>query len=171
MAETEEPVKVHVEEFLVMGIAARTTNEREMSGKGAIGELWATFLKNNFVERIPGRLDNRIVAVYSDYANGKDGEYSYLLGARVGSLEPAPEGMASHRIPSGDYAMFTAKGRPPAEMVVGIWKQIWSLETRDKLERAYRTDFEIYSDAANPADTLVDVYVGLLFGKRAHGAG
>ena len=162
MAETEEPVKVHVEEFVVIGIEARTTNEREMSGKGSIGELWMRLLKNNFVERIPDRVDKRIIAVYSDYENGKDGEYSYLLGARVSPLKPAPEGMASCRIPSGDYAMFTAKGRPPAEMVVGIWKQIWSLETRKKLARAYRTDFEIYSEAANPADTLVDVYIGLL---------
>jgi predicted transcriptional regulator YdeE len=162
MAETEEPVKVHVEEFVVMGIEARTTNEREMSGNGSIGELWATFLKNNFDERILYRVDNRINADYSDYENGKDGEYSYLLGARVSSLKPAPDGMASRRIAPGDYAMFTAKGLPPAEMVVGIWKQIWSLETRKKLERAYRTDFEIYSEAANPADTLVDVYVGLL---------
>ena len=171
MAETEEPIKVHVEAFLVTGIEVRTTNERELSGKGAIGALWERLMKDNLVESIPHRVDNRIIAVYSDYASGKDGEYSYLLGARVSSLKPAPDGMASRHIVAGDYAMFTAKGRPPAEMVVDIWKRIWSLETGNKLARAYRTDFEIYSDAANPADTLVDVYVGLLFGQRTHGAG
>jgi predicted transcriptional regulator YdeE len=161
MVEAEEPVKVHVEPFLVMGIEARTTNAREMSGKGAIGALWGRLIKDNLVERIPHRVDNRIIAIYSDYENNKDGAYSYLLGARVSSLNRAPDGMASRSIVAGDYAMFTAKGRPPSEMVVGIWKQIWSLETGNKLARAYRTDFEIYSTGVHPADTLVDVYVGL----------
>ena len=161
MVETEEPVKVHVKPFLVMGIEARTTNAREMSGKGTIGALWGRLMKDNFVESIPHRMDNRIVAVYSNYEHGNDGEYSYLLGARVSSPKSAPDGMASRHIVAGDYAMFTAKGRPPAEMVVGIWKQIWSLETGNKLARAYRTDFELYLNGANPADTLVDVYVGL----------
>jgi len=161
MVETEAPIKMHVEPFLVMGIEARTTNAREMSGKGAIGALWGRLMKNNVVERIPHRVDNRIIAVYSDYENDKDGAYSYLLGARVSSRKPAPDGMASRHIVAGDYAMFSAKGGPPAEMVVGIWKQIWSLETGNKLARAYRTDFEVYATGANPADTLVDVYVGL----------
>jgi predicted transcriptional regulator YdeE len=161
MAETADPVTVPVELFLAIGIGARTTNAREMSGEGAIGPLWARLMKYNLLERIPNRVDNRIIAVYSDYANGKDGEYNYLLGARVSSVKHVPDGMAARHIVPGDYAMFTAKGRHPAEMVVGIWKQIWSLETGKKLARAYRTDFEVYSNGANPPDTLVDVYIGL----------
>ena len=72
-----------VESFLVLGIEARTTNNRETSGQGAIGPLWGRLTKDALLERIPNRVDDRIIAVYSDYENDRDGEYSYLLGAKV----------------------------------------------------------------------------------------
>ena len=146
-----------VDSFLVIGIEARTTNAREMSGQGAIGPLWGRLMKDALLERIPNRVDDRIVAVYSGYENGKDGEYSYLLGAKVQPATHVPDGMASRQVGAGAYAMFTAKGEPAVEMVIGIWKEIWSLETRGTLKRAYQTDFEVYSP-----DMLIEIYVGLL---------
>jgi predicted transcriptional regulator YdeE len=79
------------------------------------------------------------------------------LGAKVSVVKDIPDGMSSRQVGAGEYAVFTDKGKPAAEMVIGIWKEIWSLETDKKLERAYRTDFEVYSP-----DTSVQVYVGLL---------
>lgn len=162
MIEAEDPVTMHVEPFLVLGIEARTSNAREMGGHGAIGALWGRLMNDNFLAHIPHRVDNHVIAVYTNYESDKDGEYSYLLGAQVNSIEKVPEEMASCQIVAGEYGMFTATGGPPAEMIVGIWKQIWSLEAGRKLERAYRTDFEIYSSGTTPSDTLVDVYIGLL---------
>jgi predicted transcriptional regulator YdeE len=166
MLEPADLVKVRMEPFLVVGIEERTTNEREMSGQGAIGPLWGRLTKDALLERIPQRMDDRIIAVYSDYQNGKDGEYSYLLGAKVRAATHVPDGMASRQVRVGEYALFTAKGRPAAEMVIGIWKEIWSLETAKKLERAYRTDFEVYYNGpgGKPPNTLVDVYIGLRSG-------
>ena len=149
-----------VDSFLVIGIGARTTNAREMSGQGAIGALWGRLMRDAFLERIPNRVDDRIIAVYSDYEDDKDGEYSYLLGAKIHAAAHVPDGMASRQVGAGAYAMFTAKGKPAAEMVIDIWKEIWSLEARGVLKRAYQTDFEVYSP-----DLRVEVYVGLL----AHG--
>ena len=157
MAEMANPVIARVERFLVIGVEARTTNAREISGEGAIGALWDRLAKEGFVERIPRRVDDRIIAAYSHYENGKDGEYSFLLGAKVGMAQDIPDGMASREIVAGDYAMFTAKGGPPAEMVIGIWKEVWSLEEDKKLTRSYQTDFEMYS-----ASAVVEVYIGLL---------
>lgn len=163
MTDSADPVKVRMESFLVVGIEARTTNKLEMSGQGAIGMLWGRLTKDALLERIPQRVDDRILAVYSDYKNDKDGEYSYLLGAKVRAATHVPDGMTSREVGSGKYALFTAKGRPPAEMVIGIWKEVWSLETSKKLERAYKTDFEVYYNgpSAKPPTTLVDVYIGL----------
>src|SRR6476646_2984632 len=96
-----------VDSFLVIGIKARTTNAREMSGQGAIGPLWGRFVKDNLLERIPNRVDSRIIAVYSDYENGKDGAYSYLLGAKVKAAKDAPDGMASRQVIAGEYATFS----------------------------------------------------------------
>jgi predicted transcriptional regulator YdeE len=163
MTESADLVKVHVEQFLVVGIEARTTNHREMSGQGAIGALWGRLTNEALLDHIPNRADDRIIAVYSDYQNGKDGEYSYLLGAKVRAAKHVPDGMASRQVGAGEYALFSAKGRSPAEMVIGIWREIWSLETAKKLKRAYQTDFEVYYNGpgAKPPNTLVDVYIGL----------
>jgi predicted transcriptional regulator YdeE len=163
MNESADLVKVRMESFLVVGTEARTTNNREMSGQGAIGALWGRLAKEALLERIPSRVDDRIIALYSDYQNGKDGEYSYLLGAKVRPGTHVPDGMASRQVGAGEYALFTGKGRPAAEMVIGIWKEIWLLEAAKKIERAYKTDFEVYYDGlgAKPPNTRVDVYVGL----------
>jgi predicted transcriptional regulator YdeE len=150
-----------VDSFFVIGIEARTTNAREMNGQGAIGPIWGRFVKDNLLDRIPNRADSRIIAVYSDYENDKDGEYSYLLGAKVKVPNDVPDGMASRQVIAGEYATFSANGRPPAEMVVGIWKEIWSLEAGKKLRRAYRTDFEVYDSGP---DSAVEIYIGLASG-------
>jgi predicted transcriptional regulator YdeE len=146
-----------IDSFLVIGVEARTTNAREMSGQGTIGILWGRLAKEGLLDRIPNRVDDRIAAVYSDYESGKDGEYTYLLGAKVHAAHYVPDGMVSRQIRAGKYAMFTANGRPAAEMVISIWKEIWSLETGKKLECDYQTDFEVYSP-----DTSVEVYIGVL---------
>src|SRR6476469_6982824 len=98
MIEAEDPVKMHVEPFLVLGIEARTSNAREMGGHGAIGALWGRLMNDNFLAHIPHRVDNHVIAVYTNYESDKDGEYSYLLGARVNSIEKVPEEMASCQI-------------------------------------------------------------------------
>ncbi len=117
------------------------------------------------LSHIHNRADGRIVALYTDYESDKDGAYTYVLGAKVTSAKDIPAGMVSKEIRSGTYAMFTAEGGPPPQMVVNLWKRIWSLEKPGPLRRAYKTDFEVYgrpgrSDTDEP-DAYVDVYVGL----------
>src|SRR5437868_2192199 len=65
---------------LVIGIAGRTSNAREMAGTGIIGEQWERFMRENLAAQIPERVDSAMVAVYTDYASDKDG-----VGARVKS--------------------------------------------------------------------------------------
>ena len=155
--------KLHVDSFTVMGIEARTSNAREMSGEGQIGKLWARLQSEDFLSRIPDRADSRVVALYTDYETDKDGPYTYVLGAKVSSTKDIPPGMVARKVDSGTYATFSAQGRPPAQMVVDLWKQIWSLEKPDQIHRAYKTDFEVYdggpSDDASKAQ--VSIYVGL----------
>lgn len=155
--------KLHVDSFSVVGIEARTTNAREMAGEGAIANLWTRLRGENLLNEIPNRVDSRVVAVYTDYASDKDGPYTYLLGAKVSSAKDIPPGMVSRKVESGTYAMFTAQGGPPAQMVVDLWKRIWSLEKPQQIRRAYKTDFEVHYQglAEDPANAHVDVYVGL----------
>ncbi len=155
-------VQLHVDKFTVVGVEARTTNAQETTGNGPISKLWTRLQADNFLARIPNRVDSRIVAVYSDYESDKDGPYTYLLGARVASGNEVPAGLASRTVVSGTYGLFTAEGGPPPEMVVNLWKRVWSLEKPDQLHRAYKTDYEVHYKSPNdPASAHVDVYIGL----------
>ena len=156
-------VQLHVDSFTVVGVEVRTSNAREASNEGAIGKLWARLHTEDFVSRIQNRADSRIVALYTDYESGKDGAYTYVLGAKVSSVNDIPPGMVSRKVESGTYAVFSEKGRPPAQMTPDVWKQIWSLENTKQLQRAYKTDFEVhYGGSANdPTKAHVDIYIGL----------
>ncbi len=156
-------VKLHVDSFSVVGIETRTSNAREMTTDAVIPKMWARLRNENLLSEISKRVDSNIVAVYSDYESDKDGPYNYLLGAKVSSTKDVPPGMVSRAVESGSYAMFTAKGGPPPQMILDLWKRIWSLEKPGSLHRAYRTDFEVHSGALanDPANAQVDVYVGL----------
>ena len=66
------------EGFEICGIKTRTNNADEVSGRGVIANLWGEFLKFNASRSSATK--NEIYAVYYDYENGAQGEYSMLIG-------------------------------------------------------------------------------------------
>ena len=136
---------VRMEAFTVMGREVRTSNARELSGQGSIGQLWS---KMNPELGTP-------VAVYSQYASNKDGEYSYMLGVEIGHDETLPLQFSRRDSEEGDYVCLKSEGPVTPELVAGLWRQIWALEESGGLSRAYRTDFEIYRGKG------VELYVGV----------
>ena len=137
--------RVTMESFTVMGREVRTSNAREMSGQGAIPQLWS---KMNPDLGAP-------VAVYSEYATDKDGEYNYLLGVEISHNETLPLQFSKRTTKGGNYICLKGEGTVTPELVVGLWRQIWALEEAGQLVRAYQTDFEIYN--ANG----LELYVGI----------
>ena len=111
--------------FQVIGIEARTNNSQEATGGGAIPKQWQRLFMENLLGQIPDRLDQSIIAVYSDYASDANGDYTYVLGAKVKPGTKAPNGMVAVSIPAGKYLEFvTAKG-PGAEVLPPAWRQIY----------------------------------------------
>ena len=137
--------RVTMESFTVMGREVRTSNAREMSGQGAIPQLWS---KMNPDLGAP-------VAVYSEYATDKDGEYNYLLGVEISHNETLPLQLSKRTTKGGNYICLRGEGPATPELVVGLWRQIWTLEEAGQLVRAYQTDFEIYNA------TGLALYVGI----------
>ncbi len=158
-SETINMVKVHVDSFWVVGLGARTTNAKEATGEGEIPKAWRKLYTEGVLESIPKKVDDRVIALYTDYANGKDGEYTYVLGAKVSSADDLPAGLVAKKVVSGDYALFTAQGGPVQQLVVGLWQHIWSADR--ELHRAYRTDFEVHTNPADPQNAQVDINIGL----------
>jgi predicted transcriptional regulator YdeE len=134
-----------MEAFTVMGREVRTSNAREMSGQGAIGQLWSKMSPDLGTP----------VAVYSEYSSNKDGEYNYMLGSEIGFNETVPLQFSRRDTEEGDYLCLKTEGPVTPELVVGLWRQIWALEESGELARAYRTDFELYKGNG------LELYVGI----------
>ncbi|HZQ94698.1 MAG TPA: GyrI-like domain-containing protein [Candidatus Sulfotelmatobacter sp.] len=154
---------VEVPGFIVAGIAARTSNAKEMTGAGVIGMQWARLMQDGVLANIPNKVDSSIVAVYTDYASDKDGDYTFLLGARINSARDLPGGLVAKSIPGGRFALFTTNKGPGPKVVPETWTRINSLPPSALPgDRAYRADFEVYDErAADPQNLQADIYVGL----------
>jgi predicted transcriptional regulator YdeE len=152
----------NITSFTVIGIAARTSNAKEATSEGIIGKQWQRFFGEGVPDRIPDRLDRNIYAVYSDYASDHNGEYSFLIAAKVKDGTVPPTGMVAKRVLAGRYAVFTSEKGPFVQVVPSVWKKIYRLEDAGTLKRAYHTDFEIYDQRAqDPRNGQVDIYVGV----------
>jgi predicted transcriptional regulator YdeE len=157
------PRAVEQEGFTVVGIAVRTSNAEQMTPARPIGKQWERFFTEGVLAAIPNKADGQIVALYSEYASDKDGEYTYLLGARVRKVESVPAGMTVKNVPAGRYAVFTSARGPVEKVVVEMWRRVWETP-KNSLggDRTYKTDFEVYDQRAqNPADAVVDLYVAV----------
>ena len=113
--------------------------------EGVIGQMWATGAPTG----------SPIVAVYSEYASNKDGEYNYMLGRKKVDDETLPQQMAQRRVPPGKYLRLEFAESVSPEAVVGLWRQVWEMENKGEIERAYKTDFELYSENG------FELYVGV----------
>ena len=151
--------------FQVVGISASTNNAKEAGSNAIIGKLWQQFLSQSLLNRIPDKVDQSIIAVYTDYASNANGEYTLILGAKVQPVPNpvVPEGMVVKTVPAARYAVFTSERGPAAKVVPEAWKQIWAyFQSPANGQRAYRADFEVYDPrAGNPDNAQVEIYIGL----------
>ena len=157
------PKAVQQQAFTVVGIAARTSNAKEKTPEGLIGKQWERLMRQALLAEIPNKADGNIVAVYTEYASDKDGEYRYVLGARVTNAESIPAGMVAKKVAAGRYAVFTSEKGPAQKVVVEMWQRVWATPQRALGgDRTYKTDFEVYDERAqSPVDAVVDLYVGV----------
>ncbi|MFZ0736384.1 MAG: GyrI-like domain-containing protein [Candidatus Acidiferrales bacterium] len=157
------PRIVHEPGFTVVGISTRTNNAKEMSDEGVIGKQWERWMKDALLDRIPSKADTNTLAVYTDYESDRNGEYTFLIGARVSSAAKIPAGMVTVKIPAGRFAVFTSEKGFVGKVVPEIWTRIWAIpKSEPGGDRSYRADYELYDQrAADPQNAQVDIYVGI----------
>lgn len=145
--------------FTVMGIEARTNNAAEMGPNGIILKQWEKFMTENLMAQIPNKADQSIIAGYTEYQSDFKGDYTFFLGMRVNSVGELPQGMVVKHVQPGKYKVLTSKQGQRGEVVVEVWKNIWS--NYEPL-RTYRFDFELYDvRSQNPNKSIVDIYLGV----------
>jgi predicted transcriptional regulator YdeE len=145
---------VSKENFKIIGIEVHMSNETAMI---EIPRLWENFYAKKIKDRIPNKINNDVLAVYTDYEGNHTKPYSYLLCCEVNSLDVIPEGMIGKEILSAQYEMFTAKGKMP-DKIVEMWQRIWDPDIEKR--RAYVADFEVYGEKyGDPENSEVEIYV------------
>lgn len=146
----------------VVGFSVRTTNAAEAQGDGEIPKLWNRFFQEHLGDKIPHRVGQSMIVVYSDYASDQNGEYTYLLGVPVDSLEGNPKDLTVRAIPAGSYAVLSTPAGPPQQTLPAIWTKIWGMsEAELGGKRSFVMDYETYDDFSDPENMQVTVHLGL----------
>jgi predicted transcriptional regulator YdeE len=138
--------------FRVVGISVRTANETAHE----IGELWRRFYAEGAAGGIPHPPSSPVYSLYTEYASDSTGPYTLVIGYAFPIEAAPPPGWVHKSVPAADYAVFSAAGKAP-EQVVAAWRCIWSSDLR----RSYSGDFEVYSPGGGGEEEGVKIYVAL----------
>ncbi len=147
---------ITLDEIKVIGIETRTSNDEAQND---IPKLWQKFYSGDIKGKIPNKISEDVLSLYTEYESDYTKPYTIVLGCKVKDFSSIPEGMVSKTIPASRYAVFTAKGKMPGKLVE-TWQYIWS----SGIKRAYTGDFDLHTDRANRAnlpEPEVDVYVAI----------
>jgi predicted transcriptional regulator YdeE len=159
------PAAVHMEDqpgFTVVGLSIRTSNQKEGGGSGAIPPLWQSVMQQGVLDNVPHRADGNFTVVYTDYASDQNGDYTYVLGARVTAVDKVPDGMVEVKVPAGKYAVIPSETGPLPEVVPKVWQRIEAMPAAELGGmRAFKADFEVYPEGADWQNEQMRVYVGL----------
>jgi predicted transcriptional regulator YdeE len=148
---------VRKESFIITGLAVRTSNGNGQA-MADIGALWNRFLSDNTLIKIPGKLDDHIYSVYTDYEGDYTKPYTVILGCRTIASDNIPGGMVQRFFPEAKYHHKVIKGNILEGAVYKAWEEVWN----SNLPRAYTADFEVYGEkAANPTDAEIDLYISI----------
>jgi predicted transcriptional regulator YdeE len=133
---------MEINEFKLTGLTLKTKTTNE-NGQSSIdcGNLWQKFTEGKYADIIPDKLGNDIFAVYYNYDGDYTKPFSYFIGCQVKKFETIPDAMENLIIPEGKYHVITAIGKIP-DCIASAWSDIW----KSAIERAYKFDFEVYSE-------------------------
>ncbi|MBS1513776.1 MAG: effector binding domain-containing protein [Bacteroidetes bacterium] len=148
---------VNLDEIKIIGINKITTN-RNNQAMSDIPAVIGKFYGEGFAEKIPSRIDNDMLAIYTDYEKDYTAPYNYIYGCRVSSVDFIPEGMIGKIIPASKYAVFAVRGKMP-DVIVNLWKYIWK---EFDSQRAYIADFEVYGKKSQDRENSeIEVYISI----------
>lgn len=125
--------------FYVAGLSIMTSNADDRAAEDING-LWQRFFDEGMLHKIEGRTENVMYAVYSDYEGDHTKPFRVTLGCKIDNAgTDLPAGQHKVHVPTGDYAIFSAKGEQP-KALLQTWEGIWKME----MPRTYKADLEIY---------------------------
>ena len=137
-------------DIMIVGIALRTSNEEAME---TIPALWGRFFSEGTLGKIPNKVNDEIVAVYTNFENegvSNEGEYTLIIGVEVSSFDDIPEGMQSTTIVKQERLVFeVAEGKP--ENVGATWHEVWG----HAANKTFIAEYEHYTQSG------INIYIGV----------
>lgn len=147
---------VELEEKVVKGIRIKTTNQ---DGKAMqdIGITWQKLFANGIYEKIPNKVNDKTIGLYTEYEGDYTKPYTFIAGAEVSKEVKIGEEIETTIIPKGKYAKFIITG--DVQNSVGqAWQEIWNME----LKRKYTCDFEEYQNNSKDMQKQeIHIYIAL----------
>jgi predicted transcriptional regulator YdeE len=142
--------------FKIIGISTRTTNKNNQVQQD-LPKLWDQFYADNIFDKIPNKVSDNILSIYTDYKSNYTDEYTTIIGVPVSTLAEIPSKLIGREFSADNFHKFVAKGEMP-NAVINLWLNIWK---RDKeLDRKYSYDFEVYSQKSqNGENSEVEIYI------------
>ncbi|WP_025146820.1 GyrI-like domain-containing protein [Pedobacter jeongneungensis] len=144
--------------FKIIGIATRTTNQNNQSAED-LGKLWSQFYTEGIFDKIPNKVSNDIITIYTDYVSNYTDAYTTIIGVPVSALDQIPDGMIGREFEAENFQKFTAKGAMP-NAVVNTWMDIWNRDV--ELNRKYTYDLEIYGEKSQDGENAeVEIFIAI----------
>lgn len=130
----------------IIGFKATTNNKNEMGLQGAIPKLWTKFCQSQlFAQDIK-------YGVYFNYQDRHFADYDVMVGVDSDVCDK----FDNTTIESGKYLVFEKSGEIH-QIVPELWAEIWNFFETSDIKRAYKTDFEKYTD-----QNRVEIYISVI---------
>ncbi|MEV4564024.1 GyrI-like domain-containing protein [Nonomuraea sp. NPDC049419] len=132
-------------ELIVVGFVVRTTNADEMDpARAKLPGLWQRAGAPGAFAHVPGRVDENLYAVLTDYESDHHGAFTQIVGTGVRTVPRVPEGMVAVRVPAGPAMKLEVRGQMP-QALIDTWQQVWKhTESGGAPARAFTTDLEVH---------------------------
>lgn len=135
-------MKTHrIKRLLLSGLSTVTNNSHEFENSpGKIETLWADYVETKtYSKTFNTTKEHHMYGVYSEYTNGKDGDYKVTVAVEVSKNKNAI------LIENQKYLVFKNQGELP-QIVIDTWAQVWEYFEDDNSEfkRSFSIDFEKY---------------------------
>ncbi|WP_061297456.1 GyrI-like domain-containing protein [Herbidospora cretacea] len=136
-------------ELLVVGYAIRTTSDAEEDpDRARLPGLWQRAGAPGAFAHVPGRVDENIYAVLTDYESDHNGAYTQIVGIAVHTAARLPEAMVAVRVPGVPCLHLEVRGPLPQTLL-----EAWQYLAQHPGRRSFTTDLEVHHQAG------VDLYI------------
>ncbi|CAG9296469.1 GyrI-like domain-containing protein [Celerinatantimonas diazotrophica] len=144
---------VQIKNFVVKGLAIRTSNEVEMNPETAMIAQHVQYVDANLV--IDHQSGAQAYSVYYNYESDVNGQFDILMGST--EVSSSKVDLTSVEVVAGSYIKFESEGEFPSA-IISAWQAVWTYFNSPDCEhsRAYTTDFEHYESSSK-----VSVYIAL----------